>query len=42
MMNGYDLMMILCETMTLTDFLRRRIRLLGEEGRVFVPFSEIA
>jgi hypothetical protein len=40
-MNGYDLMMILCEAIALTDFLRKRIRLLGEEGRVSVPFSEI-
>jgi hypothetical protein len=40
--NGYDLMMILSEAITLTDFLRKRFRLLAEEGRVCVPFSELA
>jgi hypothetical protein len=40
-MNGYDLMMILSEAISLTDFLRKRIRLLAEEGRVCAPFSEI-
>lgn len=40
-MDGYDLYMILSETTNLTDFLRKRIRLLAEEGRVCVPFSEI-
>ena len=40
-MDGHDLMMILREAISLTDFLRKRIRLLGEEGRVSVPFSEI-
>ena len=40
-MNGYDLMMILSEAISLTDFLRKRIRLLAEEGRVCIPFSEI-
>jgi hypothetical protein len=39
--NGYDLMMILTETMSLTDFLRKLVRLLAEEGRVCVPFSEL-
>ena len=39
--NGYDLSMILSEAMTLTDFLRKRFRLLAEEGRVCVPFSEL-
>jgi hypothetical protein len=39
--NGHDLMMILSEVITLTDFLRRRFRLLAEEGRVCVPFSEL-
>ncbi len=39
--NGHDLMMILSEAMTLTDFLRKRFRLLAEEGRVCVPFSEL-
>lgn len=41
-MNGHDLLMILSETMSLTDFLRMRVRLLAEEGRVCVPFSELA
>jgi hypothetical protein len=41
-MNGHDLMMILSEAISLTDFLRKRVRLLAEEGRVCVPFSELA
>ena len=41
-MNGYDLMMILSEAISLTDFLRRRVRLLAEEGRVCAPFFELA
>jgi len=40
-MNGHDLMMILSEAISLTDFLRKRVRLLAEEGRVCVPFSEL-
>src|SRR5260370_3256476 len=40
--DGYDLMMILSEAMSLPEFLRRRVRLLAEEGRVCVPFSELA
>ena len=40
-MNGYDLMMILSESIDLTAFLRRRRRLLAEEGRVCVPFVEL-
>jgi hypothetical protein len=40
--NGHDLTMILNEAITLTDFLRKRFRLLAEEGRVCVPFSELA
>jgi hypothetical protein len=40
-MNGHDLMMILGEAMSLTEFLRKRVRLLGEEGGVCVPFSEL-
>jgi Restriction endonuclease len=40
-MDGYDLFMILSETINLTDFLRKRIRLLAEEGRVCVPLTEI-
>jgi hypothetical protein len=41
-MNGHDLMMVLSEAISLTDFLRKRVRLLAEEGRVCVPFSELA
>jgi hypothetical protein len=40
-MNGHDLIMILSEAMGLTDFLRKRVRLLAEEGCVCVPFSEL-
>jgi hypothetical protein len=40
-MNGHDLMMILSEAITLTDFLRKRVRLLAEEGCVCVPFSKL-
>jgi len=40
-MNGHDLLMILSEAISLTDFLRKRVRLLAEEGRVCVPFSEL-
>jgi hypothetical protein len=40
-MNGYDLMMILSEAISLGDFVEKRIRLLGEEGRVCVPFSDL-
>jgi hypothetical protein len=39
--NGHDLMMVLSEAISLTDFLRRRVRLLAEEGCVCVPFSEV-
>jgi hypothetical protein len=38
-MNGHDLLMILSEAISLEDFLRMRVRLLAEEGRVCVPFS---
>lgn len=41
-MNGHDLIMILSEAMSLTDFLRKRVRLLAEEGCVCVPFSDLA
>lgn len=41
-MNGHDLMMILSEVIYFPDFLRKRVRLLAEEGRVCVPFSELA
>jgi len=40
-MNGHDLMTILGEAISLTDFLRKRVRLLAEEGRVCVPFSDL-
>jgi len=40
-MNGHDLMMVLSETIELEDFLRKRVRLLAEEGCVCVPFSEL-
>jgi hypothetical protein len=40
-MDGHDLLMILTEEMSLTDFLRARMRLLAEEGCVCVPFSEL-
>jgi hypothetical protein len=40
-MDGHDLMMILSGAIGLLDFLRCRIRLLAEEGRVCVPFSEL-
>ncbi|TAM83427.1 MAG: hypothetical protein EPN47_04775 [Acidobacteria bacterium] len=41
-MNGHDLTMIFSEAMSLTDFLRKRVRLLAEEGCVCIPFSELA
>ena len=40
--NGHDLMMVLSEAISLTDFLRKRVRLLAEEGRMCVPFTEVA
>jgi hypothetical protein len=40
-MKGHDLMMILSEAISLTDFLRKRVRLLAEEGCVCVPFPEL-
>jgi hypothetical protein len=39
--NGYDLMMILSGAINLTEFLRKRVRLLAEEGQMCVPFSEL-
>lgn len=41
-MVGWDLIMILNERMTLPDFLRKRIRLLAEQGRVRVSFEELS
>jgi len=40
-MNGHDLMMILSEAISLTEFLRKRVRLLAEEGCVCFPFSKL-
>ncbi len=40
-MNGYDLMMVLSESISLPEFLKRRIRLLGEEGLVCIAFPEM-
>ncbi len=39
--NGHDRMMVLYGAIDLKEFLRKRIRLLGEEGRVCAPFSEL-
>jgi hypothetical protein len=41
-MDGHDLMMILTEAISLPDFLRRRVRLLAEEGCVCIPFSQLS
>jgi hypothetical protein len=41
-MDRHDLMMILSESISLTTFLRKRVRLLAEQGRVYVPFSELS
>lgn len=41
MVDGYDVMMLLEDNMELPMFLRRRQRLLAEEGRVCVPFGEL-
>ena len=41
-MDGHDLLMVLSEKISLTDFLRMRMRLLAEEGCVYMPFSELA
>jgi len=38
---AYDLMMVLSESMTLPEFLKRRIRLLGEEGLMCIAFPEM-
>jgi len=39
--DGFDLMMVLSDVITLTEFLRKRIRLLAEEGSISIPFSNI-
>ena len=41
-MNGHDLMMILTEAVDLAEYLRKRIRVLAEEGRVCITFAELA
>lgn len=40
-MDGYDLTMLLEDNIKLPDFLRARQRVLAEEGKVVVPFSEL-
>jgi len=40
-MDGYDLLMILSEAIDLREFLKRRVRLLAEEGCVSVPFTAL-
>jgi len=39
--DGYDLMMVLQRAIDLPEFLRRRRRLLGEEGLVVAPFVRV-
>jgi hypothetical protein len=39
--NGHDLPMILNEEMSFDEYLRKRVRLLGEQGRMFVPISDL-
>lgn len=39
--DGHDLMMILSDQIALDDFLRKRRRLLADEGLMFVPFGEV-
>ena len=41
-MNGYDIMMLLEDNIGFREFLRRRQRLLAEEGRVCVPFGNLS
>ena len=40
-MDGYDLTMLLEDNIELSSFLRKRLRLLAEEGLVVVPFTEL-
>lgn len=40
--DGYDVMMLLQDNMELSSFLRKRHRLLAEEGRVCVQFHELS
>lgn len=39
--DGYDLTMVLSESIELAEFLRQRRRILAEEGLVIVPYSEL-
>jgi len=39
--DGYDITMLLEDNVELKSFLRQRQRLLAEEGRVLIPFSEL-
>lgn len=39
--DGYDLTMVLSESIELTEFLRQRRRILAEEGLVVVPYPEL-
>jgi hypothetical protein len=39
--DGYDLTMLLEDNIDLTTFLRKKQRLLAEEGRVIVPFNQV-
>ena len=39
--DGYDLTMVLSESIELPEFLRQRRRILAEEGLVVVPYSEL-
>lgn len=39
--DGYDIMMLLEDNMELLEFLRRRQRLLADEGRVCLPFGQL-
>lgn len=39
--DGYDVMMLLEDNIELSAFLRRRQRLLAEEGRVCVPYTDL-
>jgi hypothetical protein len=40
-MNGHDLIMVLSEAISLTEFLKKRVRLLAEEGCVCAAFSRV-
>lgn len=40
-MDGYDLTMLLDDNVGLTEFLRKRVRLLAEEGRVVVTYTQL-